>query len=531
MQTKEKQIINEKMKFTFLMTVMFSIFAHGFRYSNNLYSHDALLNVCQKDDSWQVSLGRFLQPLTMYLRGDIVTTWVIVIIAMVCYCFSVYLIIDILQIESRYMIALVAGVAVCNITITTANASFIPWLDMYGIALLSAVSGVYMCLKEKLWQNLLAILAFTVSLGMYQAYIDVALSLCVIVLIHKCIENEDFKAIIKMGIKMVVCFLIAGVLYYVLWQVALNLYQVAPADSYNGMADVGNFAGVSIIGLLWHAGKMFFDCQKNIDIFSIYNSLQIDLAMGWQKLIWLLTIFTGVFSFFSIIKLNLKKKTKWVNILFEMFGMICFLLAINFVYVISKGMEHALMIYSFQMPFIFAAAIAEWHNRANGEGELLKQGITDKTKLLDILQKVVTICLLVVMIWNNIVFSNQLYLKEELQEKATMSFMTRVVKDIEEFEGYIPGVTPVYFWGYVNSADCMIKLPDFEEITALGVGDSPITYHGTEAKFLTYFMNENINTLQTADILNAGVEEMPNYPAKDSIKMVKGVLVVKLSDM
>ncbi len=108
--------------------------------------------------------------------------------------------------------------------------------------------------------------------------------------------------------------------------------------------------------------------------------------------------------------------------------------------------------------------------------------------------------------------------------------MTRIVYDMEQIEEYEPGVTPVFFWGYVQDQQSYITMPGFEEISILGVSDSPITYHGLEKYFFNYFMSYDVNVVNTADILDCGVEDFPVYPEKGSIQMVNGVLVVKLSN-
>lgn len=38
--------------------VFWYLFAHGYRFSNNMYSHDALLQIYQTDSAWQIALGR-----------------------------------------------------------------------------------------------------------------------------------------------------------------------------------------------------------------------------------------------------------------------------------------------------------------------------------------------------------------------------------------------------------------------------------------------------------------------------------------
>ena len=235
------------------------------------------------------------------------------------------------------------------------------------------------------------------------------------------------------------------------------------------------------------------------------------------------TIIAGIVIVYGILYINFKRKTPLWNRLFQAVLFLLFPLAANMVFVISKGVEHILMIYSFNMFYLFAIVVTNI---------ILKEN-NDK-KLIEVLNKrVIPVCISIAVLvpaWCNIVFSNQLYLKEDLQQMATLSLMTRIVDDIEKTDGYEPGLTPVFFWGFLPDQQSYMTMPGFEDLQTSFVGDSPITYHGTEKAFFNYFMNYNVNVVNSADILNCGVEDFPVYPAEGSIQFVNGVLVVKISE-
>ena len=66
MEIREKKRWGD-VPFCLLWTFVFGLLAHGFAYFNANFSHDALYQLTADDDLWQVSLGRFLQPVWLSL--------------------------------------------------------------------------------------------------------------------------------------------------------------------------------------------------------------------------------------------------------------------------------------------------------------------------------------------------------------------------------------------------------------------------------------------------------------------------------
>ena len=83
--------------------------------------------------------------------------------------------------------------------------------------------------------------------------------------------------------------------------------------------------------------------------------------------------------------------------------------------------------------------------------------------------KKIQIFLLFLLLLNNIIYSNQLYLKKDLEFKSTLSVMTRVIDRIEQTEGYEVGVTPIAIVGDLNSSALSVKRFGFSEIVGIGV--------------------------------------------------------------
>ena len=145
--------ISEKIKrcmqkpIAILATIFWCFFVHGYRFANNMFTHDSLLQIYQDDSAWQIALGRVFQPVLLFFRGGICNPWLICFCALIWYCLTVCILTDLLEIQSAVEIVLLAGITVANLTITVANAAFLPWVDFFALALFLSCLGVW------LWKN------------------------------------------------------------------------------------------------------------------------------------------------------------------------------------------------------------------------------------------------------------------------------------------------------------------------------------------------------------------------------------------
>ena len=158
----------------------------------------------------------------------------------------------------------------------------------------------------------------------------------------------------------------------------------------------------------------------NPDIFVTVPFRGESLSIVWLYLLRMCNVLVVVLIVVGLIIGNLKGKTNWWQRAVQLLLLVLFPLGINFVCVLSKGMQHSLMIYGFYLVYILGIKTAEItaHNLGN-KGNLKKYAIY-----------VIMLTALLTVSWSNIVYSNQVYLKKNLQEKATHSMMTRIVYEL-----------------------------------------------------------------------------------------------------
>ena len=194
-------IQDKKIKLCLIYTFLFGLLSHGYFFFNTFFTHDSSL-FFQNDVAWQVQLGRFLQPIIFFLRGNYYVLWLVGFISLLFISLSAYLIIDLLPIKSKIGIIFTCGILVMNSTITCLNATYAHDSDIYMISFFFSVLGVYLIRKVKKGY-LFAPLAFFISLGLYQSFINVIFFLSTLILYSDLLNKKTFKEVLKNGF----CFL------------------------------------------------------------------------------------------------------------------------------------------------------------------------------------------------------------------------------------------------------------------------------------------------------------------------------------
>lgn len=75
------------------------LIAHGFAYFNAAFSHDGLYQLSGTDDLFQVSLGRFLQPVWRFVRGGISAPWLTGALSLLFIALAAHLVIHLLRLR------------------------------------------------------------------------------------------------------------------------------------------------------------------------------------------------------------------------------------------------------------------------------------------------------------------------------------------------------------------------------------------------------------------------------------------------
>lgn len=511
----------ELFRYSLSFTVLFYLLAHGYRFTVSMFSGDSLLMIHQNDSAWEIALGRFMHPFLVLLRGGVESPFLICLISMLFLGLSVYFTADFLEITRKISVIAMAAVMTCNVTVLANNATFLSYADFYMIALFLSVFGVWLMKRGSFLYTAAGVLALSFSMGIYQSYISVSISLILIRLLFRMYEKPTFREVVLQAVKYAAVLAVSAAVYFVLWKIFQKAFHIWTADTYNGMASLGEYGLASLGENIVQAYRNVFRYFLEPDTFVTIPFRGMSLSILWKWLLRLCNVLTLVLLTAGWLYRGLIIRIKLWHWALQGVILLFLPLGMNFVCVISGGMEHTLMIYGFYTLYVLAVKMTE---------DCSISFTKIKKENLHWVLPVAVLACLAVTVWSNIVYSNQVYLKKDLQDKAILSMMTRIVYEIETMEDYVPGVTPVAFYGSFEDSSYVKEQEIFRELKPYGMGKSPLTYAGTDYAYLNNVMNVNMNlTREFGD--GEAVAAMPSYPVRGSVKMVDGTVFVKISEV
>ena len=523
-----------------IFAVVFGLAAHAYCYFNLTLSHDALFSLYRQDAEGQIQLGRFMHVPYQFVRGGITAPALIGFLSLVFLSLSSYLTVRLLDIRNTLLVALTCGILATNVTLTFTNATYLHESDMYLLALLLACGAVWCCRAWKHGWLVGAVLAM-LSLGFYQAYFSVALMLFIMIAIGRVLDGAPPKQVLAEILPMLGTVALGFALYLVMVFATTSLTGVGLSTGYNGLEGAGDFSTVSIPALI--AQTWLYPVRYLVTPEGLYPRF-----MGVANIV--LSLATLV----TLVWLARRARVSAGGVAIMIVLLLLMPFAANYVYVISKGIIHSLMVYAFFYWYVFAIQIqqraigtceGEGKSKCDGADAAKREGVDAAKRegadmaLLPTVRGlpavtatvVALVCAMAVLF--GIVFANQAYFKKQLQFEATEFAVDRVLDRVEQLDGYVPGQTPVYLAGSFHDSPLFAERVGFQDIQGTGFyWQSAITYD--EASYFSFILGYPINLLtneQAAAQLNmSAVEGMGVFPAADSTAMVNNVAVVRLSE-
>lgn len=503
------------LKQSFLYTFIIGIVAHGYCFLNLMVSHDSL-NDFYVSDRWErAAFGRIFYSIYISLtRGRIVLPWLIGILALCWISVAVYLIVKTFEIKRSGMILMVSGICVTNPTVYALAATYIHDLDADMLAMLLSVVAVYLWCKAvhkndvkytTLWLFAGSI-CLSVSMGIYQSYIALSVTLIIFYSLKELLDNRELKNVLAKGCYAVGMLLASAALYVAELKLFEGLTGVAAMNSatYNG---IGNVTAV-------FSGNVFENvCNTYISLLDVFKDF---ILTSYPQIVSI--GFLGIVACLGVaFTLAGLKNMKWKS---RVLFLVLFMLlpfAMNITYFLSSGTAHILTQYAVWMLYLLVIIFEVWFESGNTSKRIKKAAY------------LILACSLLFVITENIQTSNTVYVKKELEYQATLSYMTRVAERMEEQEGYVPGETSVLIIGENVIGNSKTGFERYEVITGVGENGA-ITYHDTYKDYFKYVLARPISLSYDDKLKNSEkVSEMPVFPKQGSVQMVDQVLVVKLS--
>ncbi|MCR4622839.1 MAG: glucosyltransferase domain-containing protein [Clostridiales bacterium] len=511
MSTKMRSVFKlDKRRKTVLQSVLiFSLIAHLYRYANAAFNSDSLgIFRGGVDIPKQIARGRWLQPLYLYFRGSVCPPFLIGFLATVYLAVSIIIIVEILEIRKKKSIIVLCGLLCVAPSITITNAAFLPWTDVFMLSLLFSMIGAYcLTVARGIPKKLAGVVFLVLSLALYQSYIDACILICVLWLLKRCLSGDRIKAMIGSAAMMILAFALSLIVYYVSFKAACAVVSIPPSFGYNSVSSATVLSGgFRPLDLIANAYASVFQYIFRPETFYSIPAGCINAA---------LILICAVLLF-----LYLRKKKTAMTVISVLLLAIC-PLAAYFIFILY-GRNDTLLTFPVWMLYIVIAVLFE----------LIPP---DKYKWIrHVLYKTSLIFAGILIFWG-VIYSNQVYLKKDVEEKQTLSLMTRVLVHMEQADGYVPGETRVALVGSLSESKAStVKLGyEFLEGRTLEYEIS-IMYYNNYRMYLNNILGYPINLAEPKESQTiAGrkeVIEMPAFPSPGCARMIGDTLVVKLSD-
>lgn len=511
--------IQPKLKKIALYTLIFMVLLHGYRYVSLGFSHDSLAFAWQPDLEWQISLGRYMQPLYWWIiRGRIAAPFIVGVLSYGYMVGSVYGVASLLDLKAKTTLFLLAGLMCGSLAFIALDATYSHTADVYMLALMLNIAAAWLCLrgKRRVPSVLAAVVLLVISTGLYQAYLQVFTALTMVWALLRLLKTDD-RAIPEAVARCAQSFLalmLAMALFFVGYYVVMAVTGVEAVSKANSIGGMKVLSGAALVDMVKTTWKMPL---------RQLGRLQGRIA-PLARMLTAVVLMTGAAA--TIFTARRSRVSAWqalgmaVLVLLLPFGM-------NWICLFCGGVVHDLMMYAYIVPLLAALAANEraWNLALADEGKQIGK----KTRAAACVLPLAVLTLL----FDRGIYANQIYLKKDLEYDATLSVMTRVVDRIEQVEGYIPGETPVEFLGDILRSQLAMTRPAFAHLGSLtGTEENyAITYADTFWMYLEDVMGYPIKRFRETknEKQERVTDDMPCFPDKDSVQMVDGVVFVKLA--
>lgn len=509
--TDDLKIITERDRFVVKASLFFLFITHIYRWTNAAFNQDSLL-ILQNDSEWQMGLGRILNPVYVWIRGLIGAPMVCAVFGSIFLIAAVVMIVRMLDLKRKSTILLTCGIISVNEALTLLNASFVNYYDAYMLSFLLYTAAVYFVLfSPNRYHWALASGCLILGLCVFQGYIEAFLFLLEMILLRRTLQGEDPKKIWHTGLKTILLLAVSAVIYLLLVKAVLSAYGLTLYNGYNGLTQMQDLSRFNLLNIL----KTWAYC--------FWYLLHVEYSH--PVLSAFMHVILAVTGIYLIVKICRRIQPDGRRLTLIIFLLTIMPFSVNAVYLLTNRSKSTYMKFPYVLLYVFVLMLTEMGDEAEISERIRKE-----------IRKTVP-AVFTVLIFCHFIYANQYYLKKELEYTSGVSLMTRIVDRMETTEGYTVGVTPVAILGYMPDSPLSMDRRGLDHMHYDTVGrlhHMPMTYYDSYFNYFEYILGYPINLLQEGELpavaAKPEVIQMPVFPYEGSVKMVDGVLVVKLSE-
>ncbi len=420
---------------------------------------------------------------------------------------SACLIIKTIDIESPFLCSFIAGIMVCFPVITSIF-GYMFTLHFYMMALFLGILGAHcICKSDKWYIWCIGVILMGASVGIYQAFIPVIITLILLYLID-CVQKNDNLKYVCRKIVMSGTFCIIFMLFYF---GASNMYlssHDAVLSDYKGIDSMGKSPIGEYINRAIDAYREFFVPDMKAKYYMFPGSI-----LNIYRIMLIISIALCVLIIMQLFKENVVR-----GIIFVILVAII-PVSVNFIFVMAgKNEVHSLMVYAQLMPFVFFSWVVD---KTKVKKEILAKGIS-----------FVSVFLIISLLLMYMRIDNKCYLQATYAQQEAISYFTSLVSNIKECDGYRDEYA-VVFVNEKNIMDTSLQSGDNGMMSNIGYLPYSKNVNGyvndyTWIKFMKQWTGYSPTVLDAAAFAEIDeVKQMPSYPDDGSIAIINDTVVVK----
>ena len=477
-----------------------AFFTHIFVLTNHLVNYDSVWSIYGSEDV--VTSGRWFLKYASGIGSYFRLPGVNGILSILYISLSAVIAVRFLEIKSMWL-CIMAGVTLAVYPSVALTLNFMYTADAYFLAMLMAVLAVWLICMEQWFPRILGGILIGCSMGIYQAYISVALVLFLLWIVkHALMKKESVTGKVR---GMAVSMVIAAGVYVMALRDRLGNQQL---DSYQGIAQ-----STLLHPPVWYAKRVigcFLDIVQAF-VSDAFENRYVGVAIA---VIWGITMIK-VLSYV----VDTARKKQVVSVIYGCLSIVMMPVAVYCLKLLSDGVwYYRLMLESIAFVWLLPIIVLD-------EDLVVATHCNRWNRVVSFLIVGSLLCNL----WNYVIVDNISYFASSLANKKTYALAERILDRIEQTDGYDESEY-VYFHGNIEKKD-------YEDVRFLGksvignsvIPNSGVNYFGYIRNFLGISHKILDNEERIEEIRESKeFQRMPAWPAVGCTELIGDVIVVKL---
>ncbi len=527
MQSK-LQFLKKNTNITFISAFVFGLVVNLFGLINTVHNYDDIA-VLPFGFGTSVTSGRYilgaLGGIYHLLFGSYNLPFLNGTICLIFVALAAKCLVSIFDIKSK-KICVGVGLLFAVFPATTSILFFKFTSIYYGFALYLSVLSAKILIKSKRG-FILSVLLNVLSLGIYQAYLPLTVTILLVYLIKRAIDKHDetFMSAFKTGMYYCLTIVVSLVLYKLILDATIfvcnyfieNQPELIAAfangetvdklslNSYQGINEMGKITLPQLFSSIIMSIKSFFLLPIN-DYCSLAQTFVLKISYA------LLYLFSVAIIIYTIVKK--RKKAGIVAITALMW--LLYPIAVNLIVIMCPASDiYTLMVYSFIM--VISTPLLLWESMPE----------FNRKKVFDASKKSITIIFSLI-IFSYSVLLNLNYSKMYFYTRQAENYANSIVTQVRMTEGFDTSKK----WVFVGKINDKLLKNDWDNVPSYGIPRTTqdmLNMYSRTSWFSNYigydipWANDKTNEIKKTDEFKA----MPCWPDEGSIKVIDKYVVVK----